>query len=154
MIQKLLKPFIYPYEVSFWVEGSAENNFAILKEFIKFNSFKLISEKEGEIQFSIRPSKIKCGHLLKTICTFTRYSPTRCNMSFHFTMFRNWMLAYLSIFFVLILIGVFFKGKLWGLLLIPAMYFGVNFANFCGSILRPWIKLRAFFKEKLFQDQS
>ena len=112
MIQKLLKPFIYPYEVSFWVEGSADNNLAILKEFIEFNSFKLIREKDGEIQFSFNPSKLKCRWMGKTISTFTRYSPTRCKMSFHFVSFRNGSWVFLSLFVIGILYTAITEEKM------------------------------------------
>jgi len=93
MLWKILKPLIYPFEFSFFVEGPAERNFIILQELIKSHSLKIYSEKDGEVIFSLPVYKVISGWgfgfgytlnpwLSPAVCTFTRYSEKLSKMTF------------------------------------------------------------------------
>ncbi len=148
----LKKIFIYPYEVSFIIEGSTEKNFLVLNEFINSNSFEKTGETEDEITFVFLVSKIISSWGLNAVtCSLKRFSENKSKMKFEFKIFRNLMWAFSGLFYIATIYR-FIQYDDWLILLwIPGIFLLFNFISFFGSIFIAWIKLRLFFKDKLFQ---
>ena len=146
------KLFIYPFEVSFFVEGSTERNFLALNDFINSNSFKKIKETKDEITFIFLVSKIIGGWGLNAaIGSLKRITENRCKMTFEFKISRNLIWSFYGLFFMAIIYNFIQKGDWLILLWIPGLFLLFNFISFFPSIFIAWIKLRLFFKDKLFQ---
>jgi len=148
----LKKIFIYPYEVSFIIEGSTEKNFQVLNEFINSNSFEKTGETKDEITFIFLVSKIIGGWGLNAaIGSLKRFSENRSKMTFEFKIYRNLMWSFSGLFYLAIIYNFIQYGDWLMLLWIPGIFLLFNFISFFGSIFIAWIKLRLFFKVKLFQ---
>ena len=102
------------YEKEWRIEGPADTNMTLMREFAKQSSFNIFLDEESEFGFVCRiwnlPSILHLGNFSKIACKLKQVAPHRCYLT---VKFEGMHLLYLSQWAQRYKVSRFFKDKLF-----------------------------------------
>jgi hypothetical protein len=108
------KLFFTSYEKEWRIEGPADTNMTLMREFAKQSSFNIFLDEKSQFGFVCRiwnlPSILNLGNFAKIACKLKQVTPHRCYLTVKFEGMR---FTYLTQWIQRYKVSRFFKDKLF-----------------------------------------